>query len=386
MAEFLLADLGEGLEDATLVRWLVDVGDTVALNDVLCVVETAKAEVEVPSPFAGVVTELGGDEGDTILVGELLASIDDGTGDGRPEPTLVGYGHDRATDRSRRAHRARPAASAVGLRRAAEAGRVLAKPPVRRLALQLGVDLAELAPGTGPGGIITRTDVERAASLDGRRSKVEQVRGVRARIANRMTEARALIPDASCSVVADCTRLLEARRPGVTPFAMIAHHVVGALRATPVLNASYDEKGPSIHVHRDIHLGIAAATDRGLLVPVVRDAGARDLDDLADELERLSAEARAGTIDPHDLQGSTFTISNFGALGLDQGIPIINYPEAAILGVGSIRPRPHVVDGEVVARPTTTLTLVFDHRVCDGVDPARFLTDLRARIEAPPGA
>jgi pyruvate dehydrogenase E2 component (dihydrolipoamide acetyltransferase) len=196
-------------------------------------------------------------------------------------------------------------------------------------------------------------------------------------------------------VVVDCTRLLEVRatlnaaaeRRGlgqpVTPFALLCRLFVQALRSAPGLNASYDESGPAIKVFDAVHLGIGTATDRGLLVTVVRDAGRRSTLDLAVELARLAVSAREGTIGPAELVGSTVTVSNFGALGLDEGIPVINHPEAAVLGVGSIKSRPHVVDGAVVARPTASLTLAFDHRVADGAEAGRLLGTLRDLVENP---
>jgi pyruvate dehydrogenase E2 component (dihydrolipoamide acetyltransferase) len=398
--DFLVPDLGEGLEDATVLRWLVGVGDDVELNQVLCIVETAKAEVEVPSPYAGAVTRLGGAEGETLAVGALLARIGDETPVADPvEPTsgsatLVGYGYDRSIDQSHR----------VGVR-------AQAKPPVRKLARDLGVDLAALAPGRGRHGIVTRADVEAAAGRAGRVGdglptgadpaplahplEVIAVRGVRAVVAERMAHSRTLIPDATCSVTVDCARLLEVRAAlndaaagrgqpdAVTPFSLLCRFAVQALASSPMLNATFVDEGPEIHVARHVHLGVGTATGRGLVVTVVRDAHTLGASALAEEMARLAASARAGAATPAELRGSTFTVSNFGSLGLDEGIPVINHPEAAILGVGSIRPRAHVVDGAVVARPTASLTLAFDHRVCDGADAGRYLTDLRARIERP---
>jgi pyruvate dehydrogenase E2 component (dihydrolipoamide acetyltransferase) len=401
--DFLLPDLGEGLEDATVITWLVRVGDAVALNQPLCLVETAKAEVEVPSPYAGTVVAVGGAEGETLRVGSLLARIDPATGTGTPtalpgavperRPTLVGYGHDESIDRSRRSRRTPGSAASTD-------ARPLAKPPVRLLARRLGVDLAALAPGSGASGVVTRSDVEAAARPAAPTSSLASkttipVRGVRLRIAEHLTTSRTRIPDASCSVVVDCHRLLAVRaglngraesrglEPAITPFSLLSYLVVQSLQASPLLNATYDDAGPSIRVHAGVHLGIGTATDRGLVVTVVRDAHAMTAHTLSTEMARLAAGARSGTLAPADLVGSTFTISNFGALGIDEGTPIINHPEAAILGVGSIRPRPHVVDVDVVARPTASLTLVFDHRVCDGAEAGHFLSDLRELIEAP---
>jgi 2-oxoisovalerate dehydrogenase E2 component (dihydrolipoyl transacylase) len=429
--EFRLPDLGEGLEDATIVRWLVDVGESVALNQPLCCVETAKAEVEIPSPHAGTVVELGGAEGDTLSVGAVLARIVEhpssevsGTPEAkpvvsqgtsapppsqadtaaaangsRPQSTLVGYGHDAGIDRTRRT----PAPSP----RALASPRPLAKPPVRRLARDLGVDLGTLAPGTGPGGIITRADVEAAArspdsaisdtaaDLEVGDDEMVPVRGVRARTAQRVTRSRQTVPDATCSVVVDCSRLLQVAatlddawvrrggQPVIRPFALLCSLVTSALRANARLNATYEDDGPTIRLHRPVHLGIATATPAGLVVPVVRDADRRSVVDLALEIERLVASARTGSARPADLTGSTFTVSSFGALGIDKGTPVVNHPEAAILGVGSIRPRPYAVDDTVVARQTATFTLVFDHRVCDGAEASGFLRDLRDLVETP---
>lgn len=395
---FLVPDLGEGLEEATIVSWSVAAGAEVALNDPLCVLETAKAEVEIPSPYAGTVTELGGAPGETLRVGTLLAAI-------RTAPqaastrraTLVGYGVDEQLDRSRRGRRGghRP----PNAPRPAEVHRPRAKPPVRRLARQLGVDLAVLAPGHGPEGSVTRAQVEAAAAAvptpPAGRPVDEPVTGVRARIAHRMTRSRAEIPDATCSVAVDFGEALALRaalnerleragaRPVVTPFALACHLFVRAVVEHPVLNASYDAAGPSIRRHAAVHLGVAVATDRGLVVAVVRDAHERGAVGLAEEIDRLSAAARAGTVTPAELVGSTITVSNFGALGLDEGIPVINHPEAAILGLGAVRERPAVVDGLLAVRRVATATLAFDHRVADGADAAALLTTFRDFLEQP---
>jgi 2-oxoisovalerate dehydrogenase E2 component (dihydrolipoyl transacylase) len=411
--DFLVPDLGEGLEEATVVEWAVPLGETVDLNAPLCVLETAKATVDIPSPFAGRLVERRGTEGDTLAVGSLLARIQTGVTEGRT-PTLVGYGVDTEQDRSRRA----PGAGGTAARVAPEAtrpvreagspgaarGRPMAKPPVRRLARSLGVDLATITPGSGVRGIVTRDDVLAAGSRDGRAAPatgpsradtVVPVRGIRARVAERMTLSRGRIPDATCGVTVDCGALLDlrgrlsdaARRAGaepvVTPFALIARLLVQSLTVHPALNSTFVDDGPSIRVHGDIHLGIGTATDRGLLVVVVREAQKLTTLRLAEEIARLAAAARAGTAAPAELTGSTFTVSNFGALGLDEGVPVINYPEAAILGIGSVKPRPVVRDGAIVARPTAALTLAFDHRVGDGAEAGALLGELTRLIEDP---
>lgn len=367
--EFPVPDLGEGLEDATITEWRVAVGDEVALNQTLCTVETNKAEVEIPSPYAGRVTELGGAAGETLLVGAVLVRIET---DGAParKPVLVGYGADDSIDASRRRPRA--------------------KPPVRKLAADLAVDMAAVAPGSGPDGIVTRADVLAAAG-DTATGDVP-VSGVRLEMARRMAQSRREIPDAHASVQVDGTGLLDLRDQWrdrgfehITAFALALRLLTVALTRHPALNATWVDTvdGSRIHVHPAVHLGFGVAAPRGLLVPVVRAADELTTRELAAEVARLVDGARAGTLKPVELQGSTFTVSNFGALGLDEGVPVINYPEAAILGMGALLPRAVVVDGAVVARPTMTLTCAFDHRVADGAQVAAFLCELRDLIEQP---
>jgi 2-oxoisovalerate dehydrogenase E2 component (dihydrolipoyl transacylase) len=455
ISNFLVPDLGEGLQEVSIVEWLVPLGGSVEINAPLCVVETAKATVEIPSPYEGKLVRQGGAEGDTLEVGSLLVSIQitaveahlqseppeqpreaAGASQGRVQ-TLVGYGPDLKQDRSSR--RARESSSLLALGGAAEASLPtefapslqpgaavpLAKPPVRLLARSLGVDLAGIAPGSGMGGIITRDDVlaaapdaqttperppvenlkdpTRHASARGQdeehvpdpESTVVPVRGVRLRMAERMAASHNRIPDAACSVTADCEALLDLRvrlneaaeRAGlptvITPFAIMARLVVHALSSHPMLNSTFVDEGPAIKLHRSIHLGIATATDRGLLVPVVKSAQSMSTLALSLEIARLTEAARAGSALSAELTGSTFTISNFGALSLDEGIPIINYPEAAILGIGSIKPRPVVSMREIIARPTATLTCVFDHRVADGAEAAAFLHEFASLVEEP---
>lgn len=373
--EFRLPDLGEGLEDATITGWQVAVGDDVELNQPLCTVETNKAEVEIPSPYAGRVVELGGATGDTLVVGAVLARIETpGTEKGR-DPVLVGYGADDAMDSSRRAA-SRPS------------GRPRAKPAVRKLAADLGVDLTAVAPGSGPDGIITRQDVMSAAGPADTAETVD-VSGVQAAMARRMTLSRSEIPDAHASVEVDCSALLrlctDLGEPTVTPFVLTLRLLTIAVQHHPVLNATWKDTpdGPRVHRHRAVHLGIAVAAPRGLLVPVIADAHELPLLHLGEAVARVVEEARAGTLAPAALTGSTFTVSNFGALGLDDGVPVINYPEAAIVGMGALKARPVVVDDAVVAAPTMPLTCVFDHRIADGAQVAAFLGELRELIESP---
>ncbi|NOP94855.1 2-oxo acid dehydrogenase subunit E2 [Mycolicibacterium fortuitum] len=385
--DFLVPDLGEGLEDATITSWSVAVGDTVELNQTLCTVETNKAEVEIPSPFAGQVLELGGQAGDTLTVGSLLVRFDVSelaavpagqtkNGAAPRKSVLVGYGTDDTMDASRRT-------STSG------GPRARAKPPVRKLAADLHVDLDALAPGSGPEGIVTRDDVLGAAGS----SEILDVGGVQAAMARRMSLSHREIPDAAARVEVDCSTLLQVRdrirtahrELPLTPFVLALRLVVLVLGRHQLLNSTWLEtaEGPQIHRHPAIHLGFGVAAPRGLLVPVIRDAQTMTLRVLAAEVARLIEQARAGTLSPTELSGSTFTVSNFGALGVDDGMPVINHPEAAILGMGSIKPRPVVVDRAVLARPTMSLTCAFDHRVLDGAQAAAFLSDLRALLEAP---
>ncbi|MEZ0364313.1 dihydrolipoamide acetyltransferase family protein [Mycobacterium sp. pUA109] len=381
---FLVPDLGEGLDEVTVSSWNVAVGDEVQLNQTLCTVETAKAAVEIPSPHAGRIVELGGGEGAVLPVGALLARIDTGPQPAAPNgktptrrPVLVGYGADDAVDTSRRTR----------------AGRPKAKPPVRKLAAELGVDLADVAPG--PDGVITRDAVLGAAqgAAPDAGYDIVAVGAVQAAMAERMTASRRQIPDAHASVQVDGAQLLALRdRLGaaagdaaITPFVLTLRLLVIALTHHKVLNSSWVETadGPRVHRHHGVHLGVAVAAPRGLLVPVVPDAHTKTTRELAACVDRLIRDAHAGTLTPADLRGSTFTVSNFGALGMDEGVPVINPPEAAIVGIGSLKPRPVVVDDAVVIRPQMTLTCAFDHRIADGAQVAGFLSELRGLIESP---
>ena len=388
--EFLVPDLGEGLEDATITGWNVAVGDEVELNQTLCTVETNKAEVEIPSPYAGRIVELGGAEGETLTVGSVLVRIATSVVETEPDapppssngtvrqPVLVGYGADDDMDTSRRGR--------VG-------ERPRAKPPVRKLAAELNVDLSRVT-GSGPDGVITREDVLAAAGRSARTPEMVAVRGVQAEMAHRMTLSRRQIPDAHAGVQVDCSSLIRMRdrvrdiaddESPITPFVLTLRLLTIALRHHPNLNSTWLDTtdGPQIHLHSAVHLGFGVAAPRGLLVPVVSDAHDKTTRELATAVAGLIRDARAGTLKPSELQGSTFTVSNFGALGLDEGVPVINYPEAAILGMGSLKPRAVAVDGEVVVRPTMSLTCAFDHRIIDGAQVAAFLRELRELIEAP---
>ena len=386
---FLVPDLGEGLKEVTVSHWNVAAGDEVDLNQTLCSVETAKAETEIPSPYAGRIVEIRGAEGDVLEVGSLLVRIDtapDAAGtapngeSSTRRPVLVGYGADDELDTSRRA-----------------AGRPKAKPAVRKLAAELLVDLNDVP--TGPDGLVSREAVLAAAGVGTERPGVSYdvlpVRGVHAYMAERMALSRKEIPDAHASVQVDCTNLVRLRDTlrvvaggddeAITPFVLTLRLLLIALQHNKILNSTWVDgpDGPRVHSHHAVHLGFGVAAPRGLLVPVIADAQDMTTRELADCVARLVREARAGTLKPAQLRGSTFTVSNFGALGLDDGVPVINHPEAAILGMGSLKPRPAVVDDTVVVRPQMTLTCAFDHRIADGAIVARFLCELRQLIESP---
>jgi 2-oxoisovalerate dehydrogenase E2 component (dihydrolipoyl transacylase) len=469
--EFKLPDLGEGLEEGDIVEWHVAVGDVIELNQTVANIETAKAVVAVPSPFAGKVVELVGEVGETLAVGSVFVRIDvdveggevaDEAAGAAPEPAepaepaaepaarrsewdaeeepqpLVGYGQGKAGGTRRRRRRSdQGAAEAPASDQPAE---VLAKPPVRKLAKDMGVELAAIAPGSGPDGIITREDVQAAASGEepaapavaaerepapaapsapsappepaalrpgeaalgfrGRQpGEVEQIRGIRKRIVEKMEQSRREIPAASCTREADVTGMWQLARTltaeatdqgydvKITPFAMVMRATILGLRRFPTLNARIvgreDGEPGEIHLLEPIHLGFAADTDRGLVVPNVKDAHTKSLLELAAELAELAGKARDGSIGPGELTGGTFTVNNYGAFGNDDGEPILNHPEVGILGVGAMRERPWVVDGELTVRRIATLRLAFDHRACDGGEAGRFVTYVADLCEEP---
>jgi pyruvate dehydrogenase E2 component (dihydrolipoamide acetyltransferase) len=408
---FTLPDLGEGLTEAELVKWLVRPGDAVAVDAPVAEVETAKATVEVPSPFAGVVAELHGTEGSTIRVGAPLITVtpleEERAGSGN---VLVGYGTSEAP-RGRR-HRRRPAAQEVQEShiqgpQGPECGfpepprPKIASPIVRQLARRAGLDPATLV-GTGRDGLITRADVEAAIAartapvaetVDRRTGLPVRTRvpltGVRGQIARTLARSRAEIPEATTWVDVDATALLALRedmrdgewKPAV--LALLARFVVAGLREFPALNSRVDVEREEV-VHLDgVNLGIAAQTERGLVVPAVRGADRLSIRTLDTEIRRLTTAAREGTASAAELSSGSFTLNNYGVFGVDGSAAIINHPEAAILGIGRIHPRPWVVDGEVVARQITQLSLVFDHRVCDGGTAGGFLRFVADAVEGP---
>ena len=370
MPDFLLPDLGEGLTEASIVNWLVKEGDTVTIDQIVVEVETAKAAVEVPVPFAGVVTGLHGRPGQSLPVGAPLLSIGSSEGSGN---VLIGYGT-TTTERRRRTPRA--------VTRVASTAPMVISPFVRKMASDKGIDLAGVT-GTGPGGIIRRTDVEAVLTKPADGETRIPLRGVRKAVADKLATSRREIPEATVWVDVDATELVAARKAlnTVSLLGLIARFVVAGLKKFPELNSRVE--GDEIVQLRDINLGFAAQTDRGLVVPVVRDAGALSTRDLSAAISERTAAAREGKLPPAGLTGGTFTVNNYGVFGVDGSAAIINHPEAAILGVGRIIDRPWVVDGTLAVRKVCELTLAFDHRVCDGGTAGGFLRFVADCVESP---
>jgi pyruvate dehydrogenase E2 component (dihydrolipoamide acetyltransferase) len=497
LKQFKLPDLGEGLTEGEILQWMVKPGDEVKLNQPIVEVETAKAAVEVPSPYAGVVYEIHHAAGETVDVGAPIITFDTEPGAGPLDPvasasavsehpeigdmvptppaegfvepglhaaptgdasgplgaligevgpsgrtaTLVGYGPKSVTAKRRAraeaghaarvvpvpplnppppATAARVSAAAVGQSAAASAGAVtvLAKPPVRLLAKQLGVDLTTVVP-TGPQGSITRADVERgrtprdsaAAGSDevlapdtgwirpvpaydpATREQRVPIKGVRKMTAAAMVGSAFTAPHVTEFITLDMTPTMELRTKlqslpefagvKVTPLLLVAKALLLAVKRNPEINATWDEAAQEIVVKEYVNLGIAAATPRGLLVPNIKDADQLPLPHLAAALQELTATAREGKTSPADMARGTITITNVGTFGVDNGTPIINPGESAILCFGAVRPTPWVVDGEIAVRQVTQLALSFDHRNVDGQLGSQFLSDI-ARVLSDP--
>jgi 2-oxoisovalerate dehydrogenase E2 component (dihydrolipoyl transacylase) len=469
LREFRLPDPGEGLTEADIVTWHVKPGDTVKVNDVVVEVETAKSLVELPVPFAGTVSALHAAEGDTVEVGTPIITIDDPSFVGSPdEPAppqtsvppdgggpsgdvagpsgegsatagagpeieegliggttstgrtavLVGYGV-KQTEAKRRprkdASAPAPAAVPAATNRSSQV-RTLAKPPVRKLAKDLGVDLGTVTP-TGEGGVVTRADVEAAAASaaggatasdlttpdltaprDGARETRVPVKGVRKVTAQAMVGSAFTAPHVTEWVTVDVTATMdlverlkrdrEFRDVKVTPLLVLARAMCLAVRRNPGVNATWDDAAQEIVLKHYVNLGIAAATPRGLIVPNIKDADRLTMRELADAIGTLTATAREGRTQPADMAGGTITITNVGVFGIDAGTPIINPGESAILAFGTVSRRPWVVtgaDGSETIQPrwVTTLALSFDHRLVDGELGSRYLADVAAILEDP---
>lgn len=422
---FRLPDVGEGLTEAEIVSWRVAPGDSVAVNDVIVEIETAKSLVELPSPFAGTVGELLVEEGRTVPVGEPIITISGGADAsaapadavtaGAPaaapaaEPdaanadaggaVLVGYGSGGEVASRRKNKLTPPAVTAAG---------VMAKPPIRKLAKDLGVDLASVT-ATGPAGEVTREDVVARASQasvfrnistpepSDEREELIPVKGVRKATASGMVRSAYTAPHVSIWTDVDASRTMEYVKRlkaspdfadvRVSPLLIMARAVVWAVRRTPMVNAAWvegeDGGEASIRLRNYVNLGIAAATPRGLLVPNIKNAQDLNMQGMARALEKLTITAREGKTQPADQQNGTITITNIGVFGMDAGTPIINPGEAGIIALGTIRQKPWVVDGQVVPRWVTTVSGSFDHRIVDGDGASRFVADIASVLEEP---
>ena len=408
---FHLPDVGEGLTEAEIVQWRVAPGDDVAVNDVLVEIETAKSLVELPSPFTGRVGDILAAEGATVEVGAAIITI--AGGEGEPDSDIGQSEHgEKAAEK--------PVTKAVG---------VVAKPPIRKLARDLGVDLSDVAP-SGAAGEVTRDDVVRhaqqasvfrniatpeapaerelsipvaapaasapsAAPAADAREEAITVKGVRKATANAMTSSAYTAPHVSVWTDVDATRTMELVKRlkaspdfadvKISPLLIFSRAVIWALRRTPMINAAWveTENGAEIRMRHYVNLGIAAATPRGLLVPNIKDAQDLNMRGLAKALEKLTVTARDGKTTPADQHGGTFTITNIGVFGMDAGTPIINPGESGIIAMGTIRQKPWVVDGEVRPRYVTTVSGSFDHRVIDGDGISRFIADVASVLEEP---
>ena len=407
LRHFMLPDLGEGLTEADILGWLVKEGDEVTLNQPVVEVETAKAAVEVPSPWAGTVTQLHAPQGQTVAVGSPLITIDV-AGEGAVEEAgetrqamLVGYGPRPAQTR-RRPRIASTRGPVESVSSVPADVTVLAKPPVRKLARDLGVDLRTVR-GSGPAGSITREDLgamaepTKTAAGTGISGQVPGERialhGVRKAMAEAMTRSAFTAPQASVTLTVDATetmalRAILAGRPefaGVplSPLALVARAICVAARRAPLINSSLDEDAGEIVLHEQLNLGFAVATPRGLIVPNIKDAGGLSLPELARALDTLISTARGGHSRPADLSGGTLSITNVGVFGVDGGIPILNPGESAIVCLGIIAPRPWVHEGQLAVREVVTLSMSFDHRVIDGQIASQFLADVGAMVADP---
>lgn len=411
---FVLPDLGEGIHEGEIIKWHVDVGDRVEENQVLIEVETDKAAVEIPSPVSGFILEKRGKEGEIVKVGTVLVVVgseEELKEKGRPAPPEpVKKGKKALEEEAIIAEAAAVERAAAGIEEkpaeaAAPLGQVLATPSVRKLARELGIELSTVA-GTGKGGRITAEDVqaakeapaaarpaEKVAALGRELEEHVPVRSLRRKIAEKMKESWAAIPHVTHVEDVNASRLVKLRREmsesieeegtKLTYLAFILKALVPALKQFPQFNASFDEKGEEIVLKRYYNIGIATATDSGLMVPVVKSVDRKSILELSKEIVRLAAEARTRKIALEDLKGGTFSVTNYGSVGGLFGTPIINHPEVAILGIGRMHRRPIVVDEEIVVGDCLYLSLSFDHRIADGKDAADFVNVVKKYLENP---
>jgi pyruvate dehydrogenase E2 component (dihydrolipoamide acetyltransferase) len=419
--EFKLPDVGEGIHEGEIVKLHVKEGDRIQEDDIFAEVQPDKAVVEIPSPVTGVVKEIRVKEGEVAVVGSVLAvfGAEGDAAEGGKEEKVTEEPYANAQEQAQPMDRllekeakVEDSAGKTADRVEVESGgrkKVLAMPSVRKLARELGVDISQVE-GTGPRGRVTAEDVRRFAEGEPAKAAEEPkappaveplaeeeeripLRGLRRTIAKRMVESKFTAPHVTIMDEVDATELVSIREWGkkyaeereikLTYLPFIIKAVIAALREFPTLNASIDDEAEEIVIKRHIHMGIATATEDGLIVPVVKHADRKTILELAEEIADLAERARSRKLDVKELKGSTFTITNIGPFGGQFFTPIINYPEVAILGVGTIAERPVVRDGQIVIRPILSVSLSIDHRLIDGDVAARFLGRLKQLLENP---
>ena len=397
---FHLPDAGEGLTEAEIVRWLVEPGDSVSVNQMVVEIETAKATVELPIPWAGVVSEIHEEIGAIVPVGARVISIETQAQSQR-DPVLVGYGVKEGASLTRRMRKQAPTDSPTDspMELTPNSSRVTAKPLVRKFAKDKGIDLSTLI-GTGPNGEVTREDVQAAlgggvvppsVSHDHAGERIP-VRGVQRLMAEAMVASAFTAPHVTEWVEVDMSRTLEVvekiktrSNERITPFVLVSAALIRAAQKYPRINSSWidTKEGADVLIHPNIHLGFATDTSKGLLVPVVRNANADNPIALSASITTQMNKARDGSASPSDLTGGTITVTNVGVFGVDGGTPIITPGQAAILAMGRIIHKPWVVDDSIVIRPIMQLTFSFDHRIIDGKEAVSFLKIVKESLEQP---
>ena len=374
---FKLADIGEGIVEGEVSKWYVKVGDIVKENQPLVEIITEKVTVELPSPADGTIMKIGPEAGKIVKVGEVIVVIDDG----KEEDDTIEDSNDNVSE-----------VNSKDIIKEIKNKKIIATPAVKRVAKEMGIDINKVV-GTGEDGRITEKDVKLYSKLEVQ-SNEERIafRGTRKTIAERLAKASNRVVQAWIMEEIDMTRVTELKDKlkksstediKLTYMPFFVKAVIRSLKSNPRINASLDEESEAIVIKKDYNIGIATDTEQGLVVPVIKKAQDKDITEIAKEIEELSLEAKSGKLNLEDTQGGTFTITNIGAIGGISSIPIVNYPEAAILAINKIMKKVVLWEGEIVARDRVYLSLSFDHRLLDGADVARFLNSIRKCLEDP---
>jgi pyruvate dehydrogenase E2 component (dihydrolipoamide acetyltransferase) len=404
MFEFKLPDLGEGIHEGEILKWHIEVGQDINENDPFVDVETDKAAVNITSPRTGKVSALNAKVGDIVNVGDVIAVIDTGEVEAAPP---VEVKEEVPAPAQAAIEAAAPEVAPPPPPPAERKGPVVAAPATRRLAREMSVDIS-LVPGSGPGGRITSDDVKAFAEGKVEAPKVEhmpdfsqwgpveieQLRSIRRKVAHKMVTSFSIVPHVSHMDEADVTELDAFRKkekerrkdkPGshLTLLAFVIKAVTAGLKQAPSFNASLDPFKEEIVYKKYYNIGIAVDTGRGLIVPVIKDTDRKSIIQISEDIDRVATAAREGSIAVDDLQGGTFTITNIGPLGGTALLPTINYPEVGILAMGAVQEKPVVRDGQIVIRKILPVTLAFDHRIADGADAARFVSEMVRHISDP---